>query len=737
MNAMDNRLAACDYCGLPLAAGWGGSLNANEQHPQYCCSGCRVAAEVAGSPDAPQATQKLLMRLGIAVFLTLNVVAFTMALWGDDVYGPTAAAHPAEGPLTALFLYLCLLLSLPVAWLLGLPLAAQAWQQLRQWRISSDLLLLAGVCAAFGVSIVAVIQNDKHVYFEVGCVVLTLVALGRFLESQGKSQAMAALRSLTGLLPETALRQTIGGAFEETSLDAILPGDVLRCLAGQRIAVDGKIIQGTASIDEQAVTGESQPRVKHVGDDVYCGTLNLDGTLLIRATAAPREGSLQRMVDAVLQARLDKSRYQRLAERIAAWFLPLVMAIALVTFSYHAWQGDPRQGILVALAVLLISCPCALGIATPLAAWTAIGRASRAQVLIRGGDALERLAGVKAILLDKTGTLTDGQANVSQFVYRRGECAGEVLEFAAHAASGSTHPLSQAILRFTIDGNISSSGESGIHVLPGLGVELAIDNHEKCYLGSPRLMQRKSLEFDETLDAVRKVIEQSGAALVCVGWSGLVRGLFCLDEHLRPEAQVAIAELHRAGLHLEILTGDHHRRAESVGSQLQTSVRAEMLPEDKVAAIREMQSRFGPVAMIGDGINDASALAAADVGIAMGCGVDVSRHTADICLLGSDLRRVAWTIRLAQRTVRTIRLNLFWAFVYNVGGVGLALTGRLNPVWAAVAMVVSGLLVIVNSIRLGSVTIADIPALETTMHVPVVPATTSSEPRELIEAGTP
>jgi heavy metal translocating P-type ATPase len=709
MNNSVVEQSCCDYCGLPLASGWWrrGSATANSSRsgtaePQYCCSGCRLAAEIARQ-RGDAAPTALLTRLGFAIFLTINVVMVTMVLWSGDVYADgDSARNTTTSALAEMFRYLSLLFAWPVVWLLAGPLARNAWQQLRRGTPATDLLLVLGVGAAFIYSTVSVFRGTGHIYFEVGCVVLVFVTLGRWLETTGKQQANAALDALAKLLPNT-VRRVVDSQEEIVSLEHVAPGDRLRLLPGERVPTDGRIVLGTAAIDEQLLTGESQPAIKELGDAVYGGTLNLDGQLTIEATAAACEGTLQRLVEAVAVARRTKGHYQRLADHIAAWFLPIAIAIALATFAWHTSRSGLEQGLLAAMAVVLIACPCALGLATPLAVWTAIGQAAQRQILFRHGDAIERLARVRAIFFDKTGTLSTGIAEVTEFAMDDGESAAAIHDLTRRIAQGSNHPLSIAVTDFVGPAS-SDEGQNRLEVrsFAGRGLLGVSQGKVLCSLGNLRWMEETSSTISPPMRALISQFERAGLALVCLGSKGHVRGVYVCSESLRPEGRNAIAKLRQLGLHVEMLSGDHTARANTIGAALDVPALGDLLPADKVAALRVAKGHWSAIAMVGDGVNDAPALAVADVGIAMGCGADVSREAADVCLLTSDLTHVAAAIELARRTVRVIRQNLFWAFAYNMVGIALACTGKLNPMWAAAAMTVSSVFVVSNSLRLAS-----------------------------------
>jgi heavy metal translocating P-type ATPase len=683
---------SCDYCGLPLPRSW---WSGSATGPQFCCFGCRLAAEVTRSRGEEGAVNWTLTRLGLAVFFTFNVMVFTMALWTRDFYGPEGPEAISES-LRGLFRYASLLFSLPVLFLLAGPLLEEAWQALRHGRLSTDLLLIVGVVASFVYSAVSVFRDSGPVYFEVGCGVLVLVTLGRWLEATGKLKTTEAIEALQKLLPEN-VRRILNGEEHSIRLADIGIADCLRVLPGERIPCDGVVSRGTGAVDEQILTGESTPKLKHPEDRVLGGTLNLDGDLLLRVTATAQEGTLARLIELVRRAREAKGHYQRLADRWAAYFLPAVIVVALLAAAWHTVVRGSENGILVGLAVVLIACPCALGLATPMAIWAALGRAARAQVLFRNSEALERLASVRVCFFDKTGTITDGTPRVEEFAVEEPNERSDVLRFAGLMTAASTHVHSIAISRFIGD-QFASLVE--VRVLPGVGLSACgLVPDATVFLGSLRLMAEHALMCRERLSKSLTRAQEQGLPLCCIGWQGRIRGVFVFREQLRPEAESALAALHGLGLDVAVLTGDHAASGAALGKKLGIGVHSGLLPEDKVAVIDRARKR-GPVAMVGDGINDAPALAHSDVGIALGCGTDVARDSAGVCLLGNDLQRLPWAVELARRTVRVIRENLFWAFVYNIGGIAVACTGMLNPVLAAFIMVLSSLLVVGNSMRM-------------------------------------
>lgn len=688
--------ACCSWCGLPLRG-----ATPTGTSPLYCCFGCRFAAEVSGGSGEQGAATWLLARLGLAVFLSMNVMVFTMALWSTELYGDLPdAADQFSTVLRGLFRYLCLLFSLPVLLLLGGPLADNAWRSLRRGLFNTDLLLVLGVGASYAYSTLAVIRDAGPVYFEVGCIVLVLVTLGRWLEATGKLKTTAALQALHRLLPDTAC-VVRAGAEATVPLTEVQVGDCLHVRAGERFGCDGIVSQGRAAVDEQVVTGEGEPATREPGDRVHGGSLNLDGDLFVTVTSPAKGGALARLIELVRQARLTRGHYELLADRVTAWFLPAVVLIALGAGGFHAWRQGAEQGILVGLAVLLIACPCALGLATPMAVWSALGQAARQQILFRNGEALERLATVRAVCFDKTGTLTTGQPTVTDATVAVPETSETVGRCTLGLAAASTHAHARALCAtFGATDEEEAHACTDVRTLPGRGLTGRLRGKDSwLFLGSSRLMQEVGCVWQPGLAQWADAAERRGHSLTCLGWDGQIRAAYALREEIRPETGVALGALRRLKIEVRILTGDGCRRAEALGRELGVAIDAELLPEDKIRVVQEVRHRSGPTAFVGDGINDAPALASSDVGIALGCGADVAREAAAVCLLGNDLRRVPDAIELARRTVRVIRRNLFWAFFYNVLGIGLACTGQLNPVVAALAMVVSSFLVVTNSLR--------------------------------------
>ena len=561
-------------------------------------------------------------------------------------------------------------------------------------------------------------------------------------------------------MPENALR-VAAGSYDETIIPCtdIRCGDLLRIRAGERFPVDAHLVEGRTTVDEQVFTGESHPINRSVGDRVLAGTVNLDGDIIVRASAGLHEGSFSRLQALLQEARNARGHYQRLADRVATYFFPVISSVAVLTFVFHLvrlWHvpGGVGTAIQHTLSVLLIACPCALGLATPLAVWTSLSTAIRHQVLFRSGEAIERLATAESICIDKTGTLTTGTPQVVRFHSLSKDIpTADLLRMASLLANASHHPYSRAITGWcaaavrpssvAATASLSASGSeasrfpaqlqrSTVKTIPGGGVRAALTDGREVRLGSIQFVSgqselssagadRLSDHSDQATDnhqlsgkLWQEAADREQLSSVAVGIDGRLLAAFLLSESLRPEAASAIHQSLRLNLPITILTGDRGARAERLREELllrlqtfdaqetgeQLQIRSELQPEDKVSALREVQRQFGRTIMVGDGINDAPALAVSEAGIAMGCGADVSRDSAQVCLLGNDLTRIPWAIQLARRTRRVIRQNLFWAFGYNSAGVILAAAGLMNPAIAAGLMIVSSLLVITNSLRL-------------------------------------
>lgn len=594
-------------------------------------------------------------------------------------------------------------LAAPVQFWLGLRFYKAAWKAVRARAGNMDLLVALGTTAGFGLSVFNLLRAPSHhgewpLFFEASAAVITLILLGKWLEGRAKRQTTDAIRALQALRPNTA-RVLRDGAEQEVAIDAVTSGDVVIVRPGERFPVDGDVIEGRTHADESLVTGESLPVAKNIGDRVTGGAVNGDGRVVVRATAVGTESVLARIIRMVEDAQGRKAPIQQVVDRVSAVFVPVVVAIAFATFA--AWgfmTGDWSQAILHAVAVLVIACPCALGLATPTAVMAGTGVAARAGVLIKDAEALEVAKHVSIVAFDKTGTLTAGKPVLAERIAMDGDLR-TLLRLAAALQSGSEHPLAKAVVAAYDEVAVTADD---VEAVPGRGLRGTVDGRE-LLLGSSYWMREEGANLSPLAEC-EGVLAASGHS---VSWLAeytthgvALLGLLSFRDQPRPGARDAIERLHAMGLRTVMISGDNRGAAETVARALGIDeVRAEVLPGDKADVVRALQ-REGRVAMVGDGVNDAPALAAADVGIAMGSGTDVAMHAAGITLMRPDPNLVAAAIDISRRTTRKIHQNLFWAFGYNVVGIPLAAMGLLDPVIAGAAMAFSSVSVLSNTLLL-------------------------------------
>ena len=570
---------------------------------------------------------------------------------------------------------------------------------------------------------------ESSVYFDTSAIIISLILLGRFLEARSKVRTSEAIRRLMGLRPNTA-RVVRDGQEEDLPVDMVLPGDVIVVRPGEKIPVDGEVVQGHSSIDESMLTGESMPVEKADGSLVYEATINKAGLFRFRATKVGKDTLLSQIIALVEEAQGSRAPIQRLADVVSAYFVPSVLGIAGAAFLFWLLLGPEPSltyALLVMVAVLIIACPCALGLATPTAIMVGTGKGAERGVLIRSAEALEIAHKTKVVVLDKTGTLTTGQPSVANIIAISGS-EDELLKLAASAERGSEHPLGEAIVRAAQERGIALYDVRDFEAIPGQGIQAGV-NGNTVALGNAALMETKGLHLDG-LDARAVEMSNQGKTLMFVASDGVVIGAIAVADVLKQEAPEVVSRLHDMGMEVIMLTGDSQRTAEAVASRLAVDrVIAQVLPQNKADVVKELQRQGNVVAMVGDGINDAPALTQADVGIAMGTGTDVAMESADITLMRGDLKGVLTAFHLSKSTIRTIRQNLFWAFFYNIALIPVAAgvlyplfdslgsvpsgldfffgdLGFLNPVLAALAMAFSSVTVVSNSLRLGRLKLA-------------------------------
>ncbi|UPG84322.1 heavy metal translocating P-type ATPase [Luteibacter aegosomatis] len=705
----------------PEASMPAGTIYTCPMHPEVrqegpgSCPKCGMALEPAmPSLDDDGEVRALGLRLGALVALTLPVFVVAM--------GPHLFGWMWPSPWDAVASWGEALLATVVVLWGGVPFFARGWRSLRPWSPNMYTLIALGTGVAWVYSMVALLapslfppaMRGMHgrvdVYFESAAVIVTLVTLGDFLELRARRRTGEALRGLLGLVPKTARRIDADGNERDVPIDHLRVGDTVRVRPGENVPVDGTVLDGESHVDESMLTGEPMPVAKHLHDRLTGGTQNRHGALTMRVDHVGSDTVLSRIVTMVAEAQRSRAPLQRVADRVAAWFVPGVVAVAVLSFLGWWWLGpEPRlaHALVAAVSVLIIACPCALGLATPMSIMVASGRGARAGVLFRDAAAIERLREVDTLVFDKTGTLTEGRPVLKE-IRAFGHGRAEVLALAAAVERPSEHPLAEAIVASAEGEGVAIPDVSGFQVMVGRGVSGRVDGHDVA-LGNARLMEGERVEIgaaDGFVDAERA----KGATAMYLALDGRLAAVFVLADVVKASAHPALAALREAGLRLVMLTGDNEVTAKAVALSLPIDeVHAGASPEDKADIVRSLKDRGHRVAMAGDGVNDAPALAAADIGIGMGNGSDIAIESASVTLLKGDLAGIERARALSEATVRNIRQNLFFAFVYNAVGVPLAagvlypLLGiTLSPMVAALAMSLSSVSVVGNALRLRS-----------------------------------
>jgi len=700
------------------------------QHQSWQFSSCCINLD---QTDLDDEAWKILTRLAWGILFSMDTMMMSFFLyydWARALIFGGGSTIPAG--IVLLFKVMMLLGSTLTMFVLVPPILLSSWNGLREKRISTDTLIAIGSLSGYFASLYSFAQGGD-VYFDTATTILVFVTAGHYLELNARARGSESLERLLTRAPDVACVIRNGDEIEAPA-STIKLNETVIVRPGSLIPVDAVVCSGSGSVNESSITGEADLVFKESGDVVYSGTANVDGRLTLRATGVGEDRAMAKLVWLLREALSRRAPVQRLADQVSAIFVPLTVLSALSAFVFWSLYFDSSQGLLVALAVLLIACPCALGVATPLAIWAGMGRAAEGGVLIRSAEALEKLANVKAVFFDKTGTLTKGTLKLNDSVAADGVAEETIVSLAASLESASEHSLGRAVIAYALKNKIAMHPVKNFKAYAGLGVEGQIESttsvpsgaHEvRAVEGRSELITLASLDYAAAplrsgrlnmvvgstrfigrlnilnpLREQKEKLESLGRTVVCVAWEGEVRGLLGFSEAVRPESLSVIRELIKDGIVVEALTGDDESAAGALANQLNIRVHANLLPEDKQRLISEAKLKYETVAMVGDGLNDAPALARADVGIALGCGVDVTRETADVSFIGSDLRHVAWTIHLARETYKTIRQNLWWAFFYNVIGIALAMVGVLHPIVSAIAMVASNLFVVGNSLRL-------------------------------------
>jgi Cu+-exporting ATPase len=698
-----------------------GTIYTCPMHPQIrqvgpgSCPICGMALEpltvTADSGPNPELAD-MTRHFWVGLALTIPVVALEMG-------GHFTSMHMLLGQQLSNWLQLAF--ATPVVLWAGWPFFVRGWNSVVNRSLNMFTLIALGTGVAWVYSVVATaapeifpaafrgMEGSVAVYFEAAAVITVLVLLGQVLELRAREQTSGAIRALLDLAPKTARRVKADGSEEEVSLDLIGIGDHFRVRPGEKVPVDGVVVEGRSSVDESMVTGESMPVTKDIGDRAIGGTINRSGGLLVEAEKIGRETLLARIVQMVAEAQRSRAPIQRLADQVSGWFVPLVILIALLAFgAWSMWGPDPKLafGLVAAVTVLIIACPCALGLATPMSIMVGVGRGARSGVLIKNAEALERMEKVDTLVVDKTGTLTEGKPSVTAVRTTTGHTDDELVRLAGSLERASEHPLGVAIVEEARRRALTLAEPADFDSPSGKGVRGTVEGHT-ILIGNAAFLAESGVETASMADEANR-LRANGATAIFVAIDGTVAGMLAISDPVKSTTPEAIAALHQEGLRIVMLTGDNRVTAEAVARRLGIDeVEADVLPDRKSDIVQRLRKEGRVVAMAGDGVNDAPALAAADVGIAMGTGTDVAIESAGITLLGGDLNGILRARRLSRATMRNIRQNLFFAFVYNAAGVPVAAGVLypefgilLSPIIAAAAMALSSVSVIGNALRL-------------------------------------
>ena len=698
-----------------------GTIYTCPMHPEIRQSGpgncpiCGMALEPVLATAAAGPNPELVdmtRRFWIGLALSLPVVALEMG-------GHLTNLHMLLGP--TLSNWVQLVIATPVVLWAGWPFFERGWRSLMTRNLNMFTLIAMGTGVAWIYSVAATLapgifpaafrgdEGAVAVYFEAAAVITVLVLLGQVLELRAREQTSGAIRALLDLAPKTARRLKDDGGDEEISLDLVVAGDRLRVRPGEKVPVDGILIEGRSSLDESMVTGESMPVTKEIGAKVIAGTLNQTGGFVMRAEKVGRDTMLAQIVQMVAAAQRSRAPIQRLADQVSGWFVPAVIAVALIAFAAWAAYGpEPRfaYGLVAAVTVLIIACPCALGLATPMSIMVGVGRGALAGVLIKNAEALERMERIDTLVVDKTGTLTEGKPKVVAVVAAAGLAENEVLRLAASVEQASEHPLARAVVTAASERKVALEAVAGFDSATGKGA-LGTVSGRKVALGNARFLTEIGISA-APLEGEAERLRQDGATAIYFAVDGKAAGVIAIADPVKPTTPEALQALRAGGVRVVMLTGDNATTAKAVARRLGIAeVEAEVLPDQKIAVVERLRREGRVVAMAGDGVNDAPALAAAEVGIAMGTGTDVAIESAGVTLLKGDLIGIVRARRLSAATMGNIRQNLFFAFIYNAAGVPIAAGALyptfgilLSPIIAAAAMALSSVSVVGNALRL-------------------------------------
>jgi Cu2+-exporting ATPase/Cu+-exporting ATPase len=651
--------------------------------------------KITGTSGEEGISQILLGKFGLGLALSMNVLFMSMPLHVEAASSSEFVIPPV---LAVALKYLLLFFSIPVMLVLGIPIAKSSIDSLKAGEVGTELLILIGAVAAFAISVKSTLAGAGEVYFETATMILTLFTLGRYIDSKAKARASESIKGLSSLVPNRVIRILPDGGKESVSADDITMGDKVLLRPGERIPLDGVVVSGHGSVDESFLSGESKPVVKKEAMEVFAGSINLDGTIILEIRKPAEEFLVRKIEKLMHKIRANPSAINRISDRIAALFIPVVGSIGLSVFAYWVYRGEPSEGIMRMLSILLISCPCAFGIAAPMAIWRGLGRAAEKGAIIMGADILEGLAKVRTVFFDKTGTLTTDTPAITAIVPEKGRAENELLAVAAALDSHSTHPLAKSLVEAAEKRGLKPLEASQIKNHPGSGIE-GVVNHKRYHLGSRRWIT--SIAQDKAVALLKREASEGGesSGMAFLLEEGRAVGAFIFRQALREGAAEAMEAIKTIGVRTVILTGDDEKGALGVKNRLKPdAIKWRLFPADKATVIRS-EEKGAVTAMVGDGVNDAPALEAAHIGIAMGCGTELTRESAKVNLLGDDLRMIPFLIQLSKNVRKKVMVNFIWAFSYNLIGTYLAIIGVITPLFAVMAMILSSLMVIGNTMR--------------------------------------
>ena len=693
-------MAKDPICGMVVPTATALSAQRSGRTYYFCSQGCRQTF-LAPEHELRRMRRRVGIALsGVVALAILRAAAFIALAAGVSLL--SWAPVPQLPWLTwGVWLFV---LATPVQLIGGWGFYSGAWAALQRRALNMDVLIALGTSVAYLYSVVVVFFpqllpvgiDERGVYFEVSAVVIAFVLMGKYMEEIIKQRSSAAVRRLLDLQPAiaTVIR---GGQEMVVPAEAVQRGDLVLVRPGEKVPSDGLVIEGQSSVDEALITGESLPVAKQPGSELIGGAINGSGLLRFEATRVGADTALAQIIRIVEEAQASSAPVQRLADQVTAWFVPAVVAVAFAAFALWTLAGSFSQGLLAFIAVLVISCPCALGIATPAALMVGVGKGAEMGILIRSGEVLERVERLTTVVFDKTGTLTQGKPALTKVVPIGRATHLQVLRWAASLEHGSEHPLAEALLNAAAEQHLELLPVTQFQAHVGEGIQGVI-GEQPFWLGNRSLASRFIGQLSDRVLRALQQLETAGNTVMLLGQGGTVVGLLAVADTVRPEAQQAVQLLQRRRIRVVMLSGDNRTTAQAIAAQVGiTEVIAGVRPADKASTIRALQQAGQVVAMVGDGVNDAPALASADIGIAIGTGSDVAKEAGDLLLLGDDLRDVVTAIALSRATMHKIRQNLFWAFIYNSLGVPIAALGWLNPMVAGAAMALSSLSVIVNS----------------------------------------